>query len=118
MGEHRELSTITVVAHTVLLTRIGGVAVHLTQPAGDEDGAQPAFPTHHPPTTSQRNTTHQPTSTQLLRERRWASRALCGIRWTLMAGSDPSGKSARTDERRARSFRPSSSHWCLGLIQR
>ena len=118
MGDRRELSTITVAAHTMLLTRAGGVAVHLTQPAGDEDGAQPAIPTRRRPTTSQRNIEPPADPDKLLREPRWASRTLCGIRWTLMAGSDPSGKSARACERRPRSFRPSSSQWSLGLSQR
>ncbi len=55
MDERRELNTITVAVHTMLLTRTGGVAVHFTQSAGDEDDAQPAIPTHWQPTTTWSN---------------------------------------------------------------
>lgn len=106
MGDRRELSTITVAAHTMLLTRTGSVVRSTSQPADDEDGAQPAIPPHRQPTTSQRNIDPPADLDKLLREPRWASRTLCGIRWTLMAGSDPSGKSARAYERRPRSSAP------------
>jgi hypothetical protein len=82
MGDRCELNMITVAAHTMLLTRTGGVAVHITWSAGDEDDAQPASPSDCKPTTTRRNIDPGATST------RWrASRAGHHEPWAVSDGT-------------------------------
>jgi hypothetical protein len=90
------LNTITIAAHTMLLTQTGGIAVHLTQPADVRDDARPAIPSHWQPSSLPPDT-EEPAELAELREPRWAPRTLCGIRWTRMAGSDSIGDSTDTD---------------------
>ena len=104
------LNTITIAAHTMLLTQTGGIAVHLTQPADVRDDARPAIPSHWQPS-SLRPDTDQPAGLAELREPRWAPRTLCGITWTRMAGSDSIGDS--TDEDTAPTCRR-----CLSILDR
>jgi hypothetical protein len=104
------LNTITIAAHTMLLTQTGGIAVHLTQPADVSDDALPAIPSHWQPS-SLRPGTEQMAGFAELREPRWAPRTLCGIRWTRMAGSDSIGGS--TDEDTAPTCRR-----CLSILDR
>jgi hypothetical protein len=111
MRDRCELNMITVAAHTMLLTRTGGVAVHLTWSAGDEDDAQPASPSDCKPTTTRRNIDPGADLDKMAREPRWASRTLGGVRWNLIAGSDP--KSCGTDLGRAPTCRR-----CLAIVDR
>jgi hypothetical protein len=104
------LNTITIAAHTILLTQTGGIAVHLTKPADVSDDARPAIPSHWRPS-SLRPDTEEMAGPAELREPRWAPRTLCGIRWTRMAGSDSIGGS--TDEDTAPTCRR-----CLSILDR
>jgi hypothetical protein len=91
----------------MLLTRTGGVAIHLTQSADDSDDRQPAVPFHRWPSA-------QPDDTDTftnLTDQRWAPRTLCGIRWHLMAGTDSTA--AGTDDDRTPTCRR-----CLGILDR
>ena len=101
------LNTITTAGRTMLLTRTGGVAIHLTQSADDSDDRQPAVPFHRWPSA-------QPDDTDTftnLTDQRWAPRTLCGIRWHLMAGTDSTA--AGTDDDRTPTCRR-----CLGILDR
>lgn len=104
------LNTITIAAHTMLLTQTGGSAVHLTQPADVLDDARPAIPLHWRPS-SLRSETEEMAGLAELREQRWAPRTLCGIRWTRMSGSD--SISGSTDEDTAPTCRR-----CLSILDR
>jgi hypothetical protein len=69
------LNTITIAAHTILLTQTGGIAVHLTKPADVSDDARPAIPSHWRPS-SLRPDTEEMAGPAELREPRWAPRTL------------------------------------------
>jgi hypothetical protein len=103
-----ELNTITVAAHTMLLTETSGTAVHLTHPAGDGDDPQPAIPSLWQPTRRHFDPT---IDLATWRAPVWASRTLCGIRWNLMAGADP------TNSEPVRERAPTCRR-CLAIIDR
>jgi hypothetical protein len=104
------VNTITIAAHTMLLTQTGGIAVHLTKPADVRDDARPAIASHWRPS-SLRPHTEEMVGLAELREPRWALRTLCGIRWTRMTGSDSIGGS--TDDDTAPTCRR-----CLSILDR
>ena len=101
------LNTITTAGRTVLLTRTGGLAIHLTASANDSDDPQPAVRSHTWPSSQPRDAD---ASTNLT-DRRWAPRTLCGTQWNTMAGFSSTGGS--TDDDRTPTCRR-----CLAIVDR
>lgn len=99
------LNTITTAGRTMLLTQTGGMAIHLTSIASDNDDPQPAFPS--------RTRSSSPTNETFtdLTDLRWAPKTLCGIRWNTMAGIASTG--AGTDDDRTPTCRR-----CLAILDR
>lgn len=98
-------NTITTAGRTMLLTRTGGVAIHLTPSANDKDEPQPEIRSRTWPSSPTDDTFPD------LTDRRWAPRSLCGIRWTMMAGVESTITS--TDEDRTPTCRR-----CLAILDR
>jgi hypothetical protein len=99
------LNTITTAGRTMLLTRTGGLAIHLTASANDSDDPQPAVRSHTWPSSQPRDAD---ASTNLT-DRRWAPRTLCGTQWNTMAGFSSTGGS--TDDDRTPTCRR-----CLAIV--
>ncbi len=99
------LNTIITAGRTMLLTQTGGVAVHLTSFAADNDDPQPAVSSLTRP-----GSPIDETFTGLT-DRRWAPRTLCGIRWNKMAGFASTG--ASNDDERTPTCRR-----CLAILDR
>lgn len=99
------LNTITTAGRTMLLAQTGGIAIHLTSVAADNDDPQPAV--------SSRTRPGCPTDDTFtdLTDRRWAPRTLCGIRWTTMAGF--ASTDAGTDDDRTPTCQR-----CLAILDR
>jgi hypothetical protein len=101
------LNTITTAGRTMLLTRTGGVAIHLTQSANDSDDSQPAVPSHM----WRGSATDDADAFTNLTDRRWAPRTLCGIQWHMMAGIESTATG--TDDDRIPTCRR-----CLAILDR
>jgi hypothetical protein len=109
------VTSITVGVNELLLTAMGGSAVHLTPTAAPDAVGEPAVPEHcFTEATSARRPGLANYDADLLRAPRWSPTTLCGRTWIEMAGGDGGSISMWGEEPE---FAPTCKR-CLALLDR